>query len=345
MMYSFVHTTGLQRVALVLTVASVLSLTGQGWATDRVVRLERIDGTTIEGQWVGSSDGQTIELRTPEGKQSVPRRGLREINFRTATAKRRSPATNRDAPIHATGKVGSALLYLADGGRLRIQLVDASGTSDAITCHSVLGTSLAIPFDHVAGIQLADKEQFPGAHKAFTQSLQNRPPGHDLLVTRDTDGIKKVQGRLEAMGAQSGSFNFGGQSRDFQNENIFGIVLAETQTGGQAPSYWATVHLIDGATFSGAINSATPQTLRVATSFGLTVALDLSNVARIDLESDRVVPLSDLEPIATKTDGLVHRPWRQAHRRCSRSPPPSHGTPPDPRDAEDPSGDSTEYQG
>lgn len=307
MMDPFVRTTSLQRITRVLAVSSILALAGQGLASERFVRLERIDGTTINGQWVGSPDGQTIELKTQEARQSVPRHSLRKITF-VKPRQKQPPTALGSAELDGNSKAGSALLYLADGGRLQVQLVDPSDAPDAISCHSILGTSLAIPFDHLAGIQFADKEQFPSAHKAFTQSLQNRPPGHDLLVTRDSDGVKKVQGRLERMAAENGSFHFGGQSRNFQNEKIYGIVLAETHAG-QTPSYSTTVHLIDGSILSGELNSATTQTLRMATSLGLTVELKLSNVERIDLKSDRIVSLSDLEPIATKVEGLVHRPW------------------------------------
>ncbi len=315
------------------------------------VHVIRIDGTTRTGTWIGSADATKFELRGQSGTTTLRFDETSEITFRGA--KVQTPA--QDAPevpppdanpvegekeptAEASPPIGiPAVFYLADGGRLFGLLLEPHSPNDSLTCRTSIGDPVELPFEFLAGVELAGRQDFPRAQEVFHAAMTSRRPGKDVLVTREvhepptdfaqpTDAApgaqepKSLPGRLATLGPLDGSFVFSDRTRSFRTERAYGIVFA---AGASAPiparrgapehgmrrDHPITLELLDGSVFTCRVERSDAQSLHVSTSWGFTAELNLTQVVRMSVESDRVVYLTDLKPVDTTVTGLLHRPW------------------------------------
>ncbi|MBI4719502.1 MAG: NPCBM/NEW2 domain-containing protein [Planctomycetes bacterium] len=249
----------------------------------------RVDGTTITGEWAGYSDRAGLELRQNGTAQRVAVDELMSITFGHA----------------AVTAHGTAVFHLADGGRLPGDL--AGGAPDGLVTRSALGERVTIPFDRLAGVQLGDAEAFPRSAELFREALAERPAGHDILITRGTDDVKRLTGRLVSLDQERGSFVFADRERSFQRDRIFGVVLA--RGAGKPATYPLAAELADGSVVAGTIRAAAERSLHLETSVGYEVDLPLTSLRCLRYFNRRVVYLSDLPVLAERSEGLLHRGW------------------------------------
>ncbi|MGD2110287.1 MAG: hypothetical protein PVI86_12975, partial [Phycisphaerae bacterium] len=141
----------------------------------------RIDGAAIRGHFLGSEDGQRVQVQTEAGVQSIPIDGFLSLSFGTRPGDpdrvgtgtvRTGPGVDPGAPVGASGR---AVVYLADGGRIGCVLGDQAGESDSLSCETALGHA-DIPFDRLAGVELATRDRFPRAAELFEAALDDRLP-------------------------------------------------------------------------------------------------------------------------------------------------------------------------
>jgi len=278
------------RIAVLLfAVASALAARAQQVQAP-VVQAVRIDGTSLTGEWLGSDSRNSIRIRAQAGEEvRLVIDELSSVQFDTRTA----PPTD------------GAVIHLADGGRLFGELVGGEG--DAILVRTAISKSLRLPFRVVAGVRLVQGDEHAKSAELFDSSLESRLPGQDVLVTRGPEEVKSLRGRLEELDAERGSFVFGDRPRVFQNEKLYGIVFAAGVAKDTA--YTMTAYLADGSSFSGELEEADAQVLRVKASFESMVELPVSTVAKLSIRSPRVVYLSDLTTTSQRVEGVVHRPW------------------------------------
>lgn len=273
----------------VLSVGCALAVIGHGPSVRAEVtaQVTRIDGSTERGVWLGvDSNGLRIE-GAADG--AIPLDELESVRFRE-----QQPATGD----------GLVVLHLGDGGRLAAELIRSEGTS--VLVNTGIGESLSIPFEALAAIQFVASQQFEKAADIFEAVLADRPPGKDVLITRDRDEVKSVQGRLEAIDPVSGSFHFGDRVRSFQTEKMFGVVFAKLARDEEpAPAF---LTLSDGARLSGKIIRSDAESMLLAATCCGEVVVALDRLVRIDYRSDRVVYLSDLTPKSQKSQGRLHEP-------------------------------------
>ncbi|MEK7757217.1 MAG: hypothetical protein AAB385_08395, partial [Planctomycetota bacterium] len=166
------------------------------------VQALRVDGTTIQGEWAGCPDANSVSIQAAEGSTRITFDDLARLSFE---AQSKPP-------------VGQVVFYLADGGRLYGELV--GGASDAALTRTALGDGIPLSFQSLAGIQLVRAEEFAKAEGLFQSALQARLPTQDVLITRDPDDAKSVRGRLETFDAERGTFAFGERTRAFQTDKI-----------------------------------------------------------------------------------------------------------------------------
>ena len=322
-------------VLAVYTLAGPFGSTAIGAAVE--VEVERIDGTLWQGTWVGSIDGRSLELRGPGGSETIPLDGLARITFARAAGSPAStvpgsaakpvlseakgwvpPSSAPDTKPERNGKepprAVRALFHLADGGRLHGELTDPVEGSDALFGRTPLAEVTTLAYDRLAAVQLVIGDRFPRSQSgsadadAFRQALANRRPGQDILVTRGSDDVKILAGRLELLGTQRGLFAFGGRVRTFQTSRIYGVIFAAGAVSQNPKRYPVTATLRDGSVFSGQLLGADAVSIRMATSWGLTVDVALANLSNLRIFSERVVYVSDLEPPDEHVEGILHSP-------------------------------------
>ena len=254
------------------------------------VQALRVDGTMLQGEWVGCPDATTVSIRTAAGMERIAFDDLARVSFE-------SPAKPPE---------GSIVFQLADGGRLYGQLV--GDAPEAVVTRTVLGDAVPIAFDRLAAIQFVrGGDALAKAGELFEAALQARLPAQDVLITRGPEDTKSLRGRLETLNAESGSFAFGDRPRTFQTDKVFGIVFA---TGAAKQTVFpVTVELSDGSVVSGAIERADAESLKVAASVGSVVEMKVGEIMSLRVRSPRVVYVSDLLPTAERTEGMLHRPW------------------------------------
>ncbi|MEK6797353.1 MAG: NPCBM/NEW2 domain-containing protein [Planctomycetota bacterium] len=254
------------------------------------VLAERIDGSTLRGEWVAFKSPDLLTLRTTDGMMQLALNDLLSI---TAEGRGIGPPS------------GNVILHLADGGRLYGELLD--GATDVVFARTKLRDRTELPYDRLAGIELGSHLQFPKAAELFRKALAERLPGSDLLMSREIEGVKVAQGRIESIGPTEGRFTFGGQSRTFQTERLYGIVFA----AGAAPlkPEGVALRLDDGAVIHGKIQEADSSQLTFDAATTGAVSVELSALLGFEVASDRIVYLSDLSPKHVDVQGLLHAPW------------------------------------
>ena len=261
------------------------------------VTLVHIDGSTTIGEWMGSPDGKTIELKEAAAARSISIDDLAAIIWMKAIE---------------TDPIGDVGFHLFDGGYLSGVLVrgDSSHAAETIVAKTRLGSATKIPFAKLAAVRFHPVGTAPVAAELFRAALKDRLPAHDVLVSRgDAMGKppRSLRGTLIALDESTGSFRFGGRTRKFQVAKMYGVVLAVGVDA--APSYPATIEFTDGSRISGEVVSANGDSVRLAASVGFDVDVALTDVARITFRSERVVYISDLTPTAERVEGRLHRPW------------------------------------
>ena len=291
------------------------------------VQVVKIDGTQLEGEWLGVAssatdgvrydDGPGVKLQTETGIQVVSLDDLSGVEFGSVgRAPNRTSRGLQSARGSAQAEAGgSVTFFLADGGRLGGELLRSA--TDAVVGRTVLSAELTLPFRRLAGIQFTEAEAFVQSRKLFEAALQTRLPGHDVLITRDEEtppgdprGVKpaaSVRGRIVELGAERGRFAFGGNTRSFSIDKIYGVVFAAgaRELSAEPVTCWLT----DGSTFSGRLRSADRERIKITASFGVEVEVPIARVLRLVFRSSRVVYVSDLSPTRTDTQGRLHRPW------------------------------------
>ena len=253
------------------------------------VRAVRLDGTVALGEWMGTSKEGDLQLQASEGVTSIPIDDLESVGFE----------------VDEESAKGQVLFYLADGGRLRGDIV--KGATEAVIGKTALGDATVFPWDRLAGIQFAGADAHDRADRLFQEALLDRAPSRDVLISRDAVEVKQLSGILESLEADGGSFVFAGESRKFQLDRIYGIVFA---AGAKAqPVFPMTVELADGSEFSGMLQGAAVDAMDVKTSVGATVLVPVAEVVTLRFRGDRLVYLSELKPAKERMEGLVHAPW------------------------------------
>lgn len=286
----------------------VLSASGETYAPSGVPSVcgVRIDGREVCGKWLGLDDGKRVKVQTENGLDVFSLDDLLTLTFPEHKASKKG--LNSEPPAgEAPATLAQTVFYLADGGRLTGAVLDGPTEPDALASRTGWGEA-TIPFDRLAGVQLAQRGAFPRAAELFDSALTARLPGEDVLVTRgEEEEVKKLRGRLVELNSQDGTFIYGNRPRTFRAERIYGVILAMGAT--VASHYPLTFELSDGSLFSGWIEHADVGSLRLATSIGLTVELQTSRILNISVDSDRVVYLSDLSPVNQRNEGILHRSW------------------------------------
>ncbi len=197
------------------------------------------------------------------------------------------------------------MLHLADGGLLRSRLGDAESPRtlrvDLIPSHAV-----DIPFTSLAAILLA-ATQDATMQRAFSERLAAREPGRDFMIVSKGGKPLIVPGSLERLGPDGCAFHFGPSTRSAGLDKVYGFVFgAPAVAHSRRP---AKVLLVNGNGFTAKIVSADAKTATFdAETFG-SVTLPWEHIRRINLRSDRIVRLSELQPSKTVQRSVMGLEW------------------------------------
>ena len=234
----------------------------------------------------GSRIGQNIKAITAEGKvefdgdaKPVDLQGLRRI----------------ERTLERTASAASARVHLLGGGMIRASAV----TLDDESCHiNWAYGQMKLPIAAVRGIRLNDEtdlKKLPAGADTFDADLNTPPTDKDRLFAIVENKIQSLPGIFVALSSEKIKFSFENTERELDRAKALGLTLAG---GGKRPDLngLALVQLVDGSAIWAKITTMTSGMTTLKLPSGLDVKLPWAAVARLDVRSDRLIFLSDLEP-------------------------------------------------
>lgn len=275
--------------AVVWAGVAIVPAAGSGAAQ---VEVRTIDGSFLHGQYAGIGPNDVLRLHVDGTALQLRLDQVERIVFDTPQQPPRTSADDTD-------------FHLADGGHLTGRIVAA--IDDGIAVRTAFAESVALKFEQLAAIRFPADPDPPQAREVFENERAARLPGKDVLVSRTEQGVKAVRGTIVSLGPTRGRFVFNEQERAFDVSSIYALVCARgIAPTGPAP---ARIHLADGAVLSARLLPSGDAQVAFETSFGARLELSCDWVRTITLHSDRVVYVSDLEPVRQDVQGLLHAPW------------------------------------
>ncbi len=196
---------------------------------------------------------------------------------------------------------GPQWLKFTTGGQLNAVVKSISSESVAF---SASGIDQSLGLESIAAIVWTDSIQ-------LKQLLAAPTDESDRVVVQGNEGSAVVEGIFESLDEFRLSIQFQGQSRTMARDRVQAIVPARIgqPTGDQNP---ATLTLTDGSTVAGQLESLDAGVLRMTLPGGM-LEFPVKSVVSIQLASDRVQRLADLQPLdsATSVQFAPDRGWRK----------------------------------
>lgn len=245
------------------------------------VRASTIEGKAIEGAWLGMADGK-IKLSVGGKTELLDPADMMKLGNVAATS---GPAPAASAPGDGV------VVHLADGSRFLARITATEG--ETIRLATSLVPELTLKLSSLAGLRFSQAE-VPAAAAAFSESLANRDPTQDTLITVQDGKVNTLRVMLESLDADGGKFRWRDRNVAIERGRMFALVLA---TGAGAPALPPVrVRLAGGDVWSGRLIDGDERTLRLELTAGPTIALAVETIEDVLFRNDRVRFLSDLEP-------------------------------------------------
>ena len=194
-----------------------------------------------------------------------------------------------------------ATIHLVGGGQLYVtnpQIAD-----EKVTFRS--GTTLSeVPLQSLRAIVWQQTT-------AVARQMGNPSADKDAVLVDTPDGERGVEGIVEQLDEERLQINFQSRSRSIGVTRINAIIMADL--GLDPPTGpIATITMIDDSSVVGAISNWYEGKLSVQLTGGF-ASLAASEIVSVAIPSDRLLFLSDLDPVDVqqKTDFAVFRPWRK----------------------------------
>jgi hypothetical protein len=143
--------------------------------------------------------------------------------------------------------------------------------------------------------------------------IANPSTDHDAVVVRQGGQLRGVEGVVEALTAQYVQLRYKGKSRKIGIEKITAVVMADLQLAIPSEKPAVSLQLHDGGTVEGRLEEWANGQIAVSVGGQAIVRVSDRLLARLAIESDRLVYLSDLDPVSAQTRAMftTDRPWQR----------------------------------
>ena len=192
-------------------------------------------------------------------------------------------------------------VYLINGGKIFVR--EPVISEDKVSFRT--GCKLAeIPLQSLSAIVWNESP-------TVQRQIANPSPDRDAVLVATNDGERGVEGIVEQLAGEQLQINYQGESRKIGIAKINAIVMADLGLPSPGDSL-ATIRMTDDSTVVGRISGLLGDALTVAVTGG-SLELDINAVVSISIPSDRLIFLSDLEPLEVqqKTEFAALRSWRK----------------------------------
>lgn len=246
-------------------------------------------------QWVdGAVTSATIEAISVDGIVSgdgVP----------TNTKLEKIAAYQTEATSIARGAVE---VLIAEKGKLFTNGIEIQDAAAKLSFPS--NTTIELSLDLVQAVVFKRTQR-------VNKQLANRSnysDSEDTVIVDTPDGEKAVAGIFEGLSQGKLGLNFNGKSRKIGIEKINAVSLADL---GLKTFAGTRMELTNGAVLNGKIQRVENGTVHLAVTPNHTIEFPWSSVKRLQIQSDNLVYLSNLEPVAVEEKAIFapQRSWQR----------------------------------
>ena len=256
------------------------------------LQLETVEGTMIEGMLKSIDASGVVTLQDVGTEQQVNLNDLTSITVTTFD------------PTAASNVENNCTLHLPDGGEVAARLLE--GRTGKITVDVGLGSMVPVSLSGLAGVQF-NTTSSGALHSEFQARLKDRDKGRDLLIAVKDDKPVVLPGALEALDHESWSFRIGSKVQTGALDRAFGVVLGGP--AASAPAGPVSFSLSGKRRFTASIRSADATSIDVDAGPLGRLAIAWPQISGIAVRSDRVVYLSDLEPVTIDHRSIYDASW------------------------------------
>ena len=256
-------------------------------------RLQRLDGSSFTANVASIDSDGVVSLR--ETNDRVPLEDLRAIE---------RPA----AIVAPEPKTPNVLLELAGGSAIQGRSVMLR--DDRLLLEGPPGGPLDVEIDAARLLRLHPPKEEWEAHLQRATETTNREFDR-VLFLRD-EKLDMIRGLVTSLDAGKLTWEREGRSRELPRRDLYGIVFAQIQqAAAQTPPH--VVISDDGSSWSGYLERLENDLLTLRITTQSRIQLPWRNVLSVQLRSDRLVYLSDLEPAAAFHEPIVTatRSWQR----------------------------------
>ncbi len=196
-------------------------------------------------------------------------------------------------------------LELSDGSAFSVALGDA--TSDGVSIRFRKRHRGVVPAEIISTMVRADSAAPVRNQLNELRDKRDRDgAARDAVVIARAGKALVLRGVVESIGAERVRFVWNGRERALPWKRVGGIVMASPQRRGSR----ALVTLRNQDRFAGSLEVDGLERLIVRSSIFESLSIPWSEIAHIDVRSDRLVFLSDLKPLRYEHEPLFGVRWR-----------------------------------
>ncbi len=257
--------------------ATLLITAGNTLLADAALHIEatRIDGSVILGEWLPVDQPGKVGLRTKDRREIMSADDLISLRFIDAF----SPTRSQEWAV---------TVWCNNGSIIPADIVD--GDETAVHLKTPFAERVTVALKDIAAIQWNRHQARFG--KLMQKHLAARSESKDTLIALRDDKPRSLEGAIEAISGDGGSFNFRSRVLRFNSRNAVGLVLAAVARAVPAP---AVCVIDDGYRIAGRILHTSSDTIALRGVSDTTISLSVPIIHEIRFNSTRVVYLSDLK--------------------------------------------------
>ncbi len=210
-----------------------------------------------------------------------------------------------DRSVPEQSAKSAVVLDLVGGGRILGDSVTVADEKFHVAW--AFGEKLVLPIDVVRSVRLKPAV----TDDTFEAALTKPSADNDRLFVEVDGKLTILTGLVESLTAENVVFQYEGAQQTLPLAKLFGIVVAQVDTGIKPPS-GVTLELADGSRVAGVAKSLADG--KLAVSIGPASAeLPWAAVKSVAVRSSRLAFLSDLDPAEVEESRLVTlpQPWQR----------------------------------
>jgi hypothetical protein len=243
-----------------------------------ISEITTLTGKTISGKIESISDDGTIR---GQGIDSVK---IGDVLSITSGVKEKKPTVKIIVRLASGGQIHASKVAVEDGN---VRLVTAMGEIDI-----PVGSVRAILF---TPFETGDK---------ITNTIKNPKSDNDQVVAGKDGQLRVVAGLVESVNDEKVKFNYRGKSQTIDRSIVKVIVMADLKEK-QSAGTLGTAKLSDTSTIVGSIKKLENGKLTIGLLSDAIITVPWDSVVGINIRSDRLVYLSDLDPAESDLTPIV----------------------------------------